>query len=78
MELVTQYSYDQKPGSTVDVSVYYDDNVITYRYADGTANSVIDANDLCERLKARNYDKLFHANRVVLDFLNGRLGGQNE
>lgn len=75
MELITQYSYDGKPGSAKDVSVYLDGDIIRKRYSDGAPDDVMLAETYRDRLLKRPYNKLFSGNQVILDFLNARLGG---
>ena len=75
MELITEYRFDGMNNKRVTAKLYYDADAMsvvkTYDDAHPESKSAL---MLRETLSAKPYDRLFSANRVLLDFLNARLG----
>lgn len=78
MEKITEYKFDRMVGERDTVTVWYDEEnsrVLRCYALEPRDDYSMGADALQAILSAKPYDKLFSANKVVLDFLNARLGG---
>lgn len=78
MEKITEYKFDRMAGERDTVTVWHDaenSRVLRCYKMQPRDDYSMGAEDLRDALSAKPYDKLFSANKIVLDFLNARLGG---